>query len=183
MDEYIGMIKLFAGNFAPQDWAYCNGQLMSIQQYTPLYALLGTTYGGDGTTTFALPDLRGRTPVCFGQAPGMSYYAPAARGGVETVTLTQLQLPTHSHALNAATANGNAALPNTGLLATSTGESSGGDTFTGNLYQTQTGTPTLTGTNPNNIGFAGNNQPHDNRPPFMALNYIICLSGLYPQQP
>ncbi len=181
MDEYIGMIKLFAGNFAPLDWAYCNGQLVSIQQYSALYSLLGTTYGGNGTTTFGLPDLRGRTPICFGQGTGTSNYPQGTTGGVETVTLTALQLPAHTHALSAATADGNAALPDTGLLAASTGTGAGGDSFTGNLYQT--GTPTLTNASPNTIGYAGGNQPHDNRPPFMALNYIICLNGPYPSRP
>jgi microcystin-dependent protein len=181
MDEYIGMIKLFAGNFAPQDWAYCNGQIMSIQQFSALYSLLGTAYGGNGTTTFALPDLRGRTPICFGQGAGTSNYPQGATGGVETVTLQGQQLPAHNHALSAAATDGNAALPNTGLLANSTGSNTSGDSITGNIYQT--GTPTITNASPNSIGLTGGSQPHDNRPPFMALNYIICLNGLYPSRP
>ena len=101
MDEYIGIIKLFAGNFAPRNWALCQGQLLPIAQNQALFSILGTTYGGNGTTNFALPDLRGRTPICFGQGPGLQPYVQGQTGGVETVTLIQTQIPAHTHMLNA----------------------------------------------------------------------------------
>src|SRR6185295_12464655 len=110
-EPFIGMIVMFAGNFAPRNWAFCNGQLLSIAQNTALFSILGTTYGGDGRTTFALPDLRGRVPIHPGQGPGTSNYSLGQQGGVENVTVTQNQLPAHSHGVNAVAQGGNQASP------------------------------------------------------------------------
>src|SRR5215213_5859350 len=110
-DPYIGEIRMFAGNFAPRGWALCNGQLLSISQNTALFSLLGTMYGGNGQTTFALPDLRGRVPLHFGQGPGLSNYVEGEVGGTETVTLTTGEMPSHNHGANGNQAPGNSPSP------------------------------------------------------------------------
>ena len=160
MDPLLGMIVLFAGNFAPRGWAFCNGQLLSIAQNTALFSILGTTYGGDGRTTFALPDLRGRVPLHAGAStgPGLSHRELGERGGSESVALTGAQLPPHQHTLQAAPeANGD---PAGGILAAATDEKRG---------QTVT-------------GVAGGGQPHDNMQPYLGLNYIIALQGIFPSR-
>ncbi|TGE21677.1 phage tail protein [Hymenobacter aquaticus] len=179
MDEYIGMIKLFAGNYAPQNWAICNGNLISIAQNSALYSILGTTYGGNGTSTFALPDLRGR--VAVGAILGQGNYPLGLIGGVETVTLTTQQMPGHTHQLVGNTATGNVASPAGAMLGAATGSISTGDEVTVNPYTTTTpGTPTPM--SPSAIAPVGGSQAHENRPPFLALNYIICVNGLYPSR-
>ncbi len=180
MDEYLGMIKLFAGNFAPKNWAFCNGQLLPVAQNQALFSLLGVNYGGNGTTTFALPDLRGRTPVCYGQSQGGQNYPLGQVGGLEAVTLLTLNMPSHNHTLNASTTTGNAVPATDGLLAVSSGSSGGGDSFSGITYLNAEGNAPM---NVASVSVGGNSQSHDNRPPFMALNYIICLNGLYPSRP
>jgi microcystin-dependent protein len=156
MDPIIGTIILFAGDFPPRGWAFCNGQVLSIQSNTALFSILGTTYGGDGQRTFALPDLRSRVPVGVGQGPGLSSYAPGQTGGVEAVTLLNTHLPAHNHTLQAAPANASAGpsvvtAPAGGAQAVITQH-------------------------------AGSNQPHENRQPFLALNYIIATEGVYPSR-
>ncbi|MEZ0487893.1 phage tail protein [Fibrella aquatica] len=173
MDEYLGTIKAFGFGFAPRGWAMCQGQLLSIAQNSALFALLGTTYGGDGQTTFGLPDLRGRTLVGLGQGPGLSNYSQGQLGGTESVTLTANQLPAHTHplALNAFQEAGNVASPTGASPATS-----------GSLdpeYRTQ-GTPTTMAAQ--QTGQAGGSQPHENRQPYLAINYCICLDGLFPSR-
>src|SRR3954470_22596670 len=111
MDPFIGQIILFAGNFAPKGWAFCSGQLLSIAQNSALFSLLGTTYGGNGQTTFALPDLRSRVPIHAGQGPGLTNYVQGEQTGVENVTLTTPQLPAHTHAVNGVASGGNQASP------------------------------------------------------------------------
>jgi microcystin-dependent protein len=181
MDEYMAIIKLFAGNFAPQGWHYCDGSLLSIAQYSALYSLLGTTYGGDGQTTFALPDLRGRAAVGAGAGPGLQNYTQGQTGGVENVTLTANQLAAHNHTLMASTTAANADSPSGAVLAQATATTGGGDAATMSTY--------LTGAAPNtpmantSIGASGGNQPHENRPPYLALGYIICVEGVYPSRP
>ncbi len=157
MDPIIGTIILFAGNFVPKGWAACNGQLLAIQQNAALFSILGTTYGGNGTTTFALPDLRGRVPVGAGQGPGLSNYAPGQAGGVEAVTLLQAQIPGHAHMLQAAPANASAG------PSVVTAPAGGAQTVI-----TQQ---------------AGQSMPHENRQPFLALQYIIATLGEYPMLP
>jgi len=172
-EPYIGEIRMFAGNFAPLGWEFCHGQIMPIAEYDTLFMLIGTTYGGDGQNTFALPDLRGRVPVHSGGSagPGLTQRVLGEHGGVETVTLTQNQLPMHTHAVVAST-----------------------DT-TASTYDATTGVPgTVAATNvygpvgtpgpmtANSIGPAGGNQPHANMAPYLSLNFIISMFGIYPQQ-
>ena len=167
---FIGEIVLFAGNFAPRNWAFCNGQLLSIAQNTALFSILGTTYGGNGTTTFALPDLRSRVPIHAGQGPGLSNYALGQMGGVENVTLTQSQLPAHNHTVNAVASGGNQASPAGNLP---TVESTG----TSLDYSNSAANTTM---NPATIGNTGGNQPVSIVQPYTTLNYIIALAGIFP---
>jgi microcystin-dependent protein len=168
MDPYLGEIRIFGGNFAPLGWAFCAGQMLPIAQYDALFSLLGTTYGGDGQTTFGLPDLRGRAPIHAGQGPGLTNRTPGEMSGSETITLTQSQLPAHTHALLASPDPGTSTGPTDGVwAASSTGDK-------------QYAPAPDTGMNPATISATGGNQPHENRHPFLAANFIICLEGIYP---
>jgi microcystin-dependent protein len=167
-DPFLGEIRLFPYTFAPRGWAFCNGQVMSIAQNTALFALIGTTYGGDGRTTFALPDLRGRVAVSSGQADGLSAYETGQVGGVESVTLTEDEMPTHRHRVSVNNASSDSGKPNNRFL----GRVSGGTAYAG----TSNG-KTL---NPGAIAGSGGGQPHENRPPHLALNYCIALEGIFP---
>lgn len=170
-DGFLGEIDLVAFNFAPQGWAMCQGQILSISQNTALFSLLGTTYGGNGTTNFALPDLRGRRIISSGQGAGLSNYSLGETGGEETVTLTVAQMPSHTHQVNANTAVGTALTPAGNAWASQTSTS---------LYSNS---PTATASlAPQAIGFSGGSQPHDNMPPYLVLNYIIALQGIYPSR-
>ena len=173
---YLGEIRLFAGNFAPRSNAYCAGQLLSIQQNAALFSLLGTFYGGNGTSNFALPDLRGRLPISQGQGPGLSDYTIGEQTGSESVTITQQTMPTHTHPLHvtnfaAKTPTPGANLP-TVLAAPLTG-----------LYvkdANKTGSPVTL--NPQTVGFFGGSQPHENRMPTLAISIIIALQGIFPSR-
>ena len=167
---FIGQIMIGGFNFPPQGWAFCNGQLMPISQNTALFSLLGTTFGGNGTTTFALPDLRGRIPVHNGQGTGLSNYNLGDTAGVETVTLTPDQLPAHTHAAQATTAIGNTA----GRSGTVWAKPAGND----NIYSSAAPSQVLSG---NAVGPVGG-QPHENRQPLLALNYCIALFGIFPSR-
>jgi len=168
---FLGEIYLFAGNFAPQGWAFCDGQLMSIVQNAALFALLGTTYGGNGTSTFALPDLRGRVPVHLGQSPvSGNFYIPGAVGGAETVTLQTSQLPSHSHAANA-NGGGNVVSPANAFWST--------DPFGNTAAYNDPSNSVMRG---DAIGAPGAAQPHDNLQPFLGINFIISLAGIFPSQ-
>jgi microcystin-dependent protein len=169
-DPFIAEIRLFAGNFAPRGWAFCNGQILSIAQNTALFALLGTTYGGNGQTTFALPDLRGRVPISPGQGPGLSSYFLGQTGGQETVTLNTQQMPSHSHGAAASGEGGTAATPNGGVWAGSTARDS--------IYAATANTTM----SPAAIAATGGGQPHPNMPPYQAINYIIALEGIFPSR-
>jgi microcystin-dependent protein len=179
MEGYIAQILLFAGTFAPRNWAYCDGSLVNIASNTALFSLLGTTYGGNGTTNFALPDLRSRVAVGAGQGPGLSNYALGQRGGTETVTLTQNQMPAHIHPATAAVSVGvsNASAstddPDGGLLTTTGSAFYAGGTTAGNLGGVSS---SLT------IGNAGGNQPFSIEQPYLALNYVICIYGIFPSR-
>ena len=178
MDPTLAEIRLFAGNFAPLSWAYCNGALLSIAENTALFSLLGTTFGGDGQVTFALPDLRGRVAVGTFQGNGLSNWDLGQVQGVEQVTLLQTQIPAHIHGVMAAakaganTAAGNSATPGNNYAA-----NSGSD-----LYA-ETSDVTL---GSNNFSFAlqpaGGTQPHNNMMPYLALNFIIAVEGIYPSR-
>ncbi len=161
---YIGEIRLFAGNFAPAGWMFCEGQLLPISEYDTLFNLIGTTYGGDGQSTFALPDLRGRVPVHMGNG-----FILSQMGGEESVTLTTNQLPAHSHMPQANTGSGTQASPAGNVWANST-----------NLpYSASAPTAAM---DPSAIGMDGGSQPHDNMVPYVCIDFIISLFGIYPTQ-
>lgn len=164
----IGTILLFGFNYAPRGWALCNGQLLPIAQNQALFSLLGTMHGGNGQTTFGLPDLRGRVPMGFGQGPGLSNYAIGETGGSETVTLTQAQLPAHTHTVNAA-ADATSKAPTGNLPATTGGGASYGPTVAGTMAAAM-------------VQPAGSNLPHGNRQPYLVGNWCIALEGIYPSQ-
>jgi len=173
MEQYIGQIMMFGGNFAPRNWALCNGQLLEISSYTALFSILGTTYGGDGRRTFALPDLRGRVPVHAGTGNGLPTVRLGQVGGAPTNTLTEAQLPAHTHP---GVINAVSPLPR--------GASAGPDPS--NVYNAQGG---VYATGPANakmaadsvsIGQAGQGQAVNNMQPFQAINYIIALEGIFP---
>jgi microcystin-dependent protein len=171
---YVGQIVAVAFNFAPENWALCNGQLIPITEYSTLYNLIGTTYGGDGQTTFGLPDLRGRAPVHMGQGTGLSSYVIGQFGGQEAVTLTAAQNASHTHAVNASSQAGTTSTPSNAVsLATASAAPL--------PVYAPPGT-TVVSMAPAAIGSSGSGQPHDNRQPYLAINYIIALYGEYPSQ-
>jgi microcystin-dependent protein len=172
---FIGEIRLFGGNFAPVNWALCNGQLLPISSYSALFSLIGTTYGGNGVTNFALPDLRGRVPVGEGQGPGLSLRVIGEMAGVESVTLLSTNLPAHSHPLLATTVSADLANPNGALPA---------DVGTAHFYVADTGSPapTFGAMKAQSVAPAGGGQPHDNLAPFQCLTFIICLNGIFPSR-
>ena len=169
-DPYVAEIRMFAGNFAPRGWALCNGQILPISQFTALFSLLGTTYGGDGRSTFALPDLQGRTPMHAGSGPGLSPHFLGEQAGVDSVTLLSSEMPSHSHALLGTNARAGVGSPDGNTLNRSVGE---------NAYQT-TSTGSLVTMAPTMVGPVGGNQPHNNMQPYLALTFIIALQGIYP---
>lgn len=171
MDPFIGEVILFAGNFAPRGWAFCDGQLLPINQYSALFSILGTTYGGDGRTTFALPDLRGRVPIHEGHGPGLSDYRLGAKGGQEHVTLTLNQMPSHNHHVNAVSSAGNDANPQNNFPANTVGFDREYSAANPDIQM-----------NGNMISNTGGGQSHENRQPFLALNYIIALQGVFPSR-
>ena len=179
MDEYIGIVKLFAGNFAPRGWAMCNGQLMSIAQNTALFSILGTTYGGDGQTTFALPNLQGAVAIGQGNSSKGSYVLGEI-GGTPNVTLTIAQMPAHTHAATLAFSSANSTTPkpaSTSVAATP-GYTSGRDYVSTLGYNDAT--PDIRMTNSVTNAPTGQSTPVSVMQPYLALNYIICLEGLFP---
>lgn len=164
---YIGEIRVFGGNFAPLGWAFCDGRLLAIAENEVLFTLIGTTYGGDGINTFALPDLRSRVPLHVGQGNGLSPRTLGEMGGTEAVTLQTAQLAKHNHIARADGSGGTQAGPQNATWATS-----GLNQFSSNLPNTTM--------NPAAIGNSGGNQPHENMLPFLALNFIIALEGIFP---
>jgi len=173
MDPFIGQIILFAGNYAPQGWAFCNGQLLPIASYTALFSILGTTYGGNGVNNFALPDLRGRAPIHFGQGLGLSPYALGETGGVETVTLNAIQMPAHTHSVAPAASSqkGNQGNPVGNVPAVLSAQGRNEEMYANAPNGSMA---------PVNTSSAGNGQPHENRQPYLAMNYIIALNGVFP---
>lgn len=163
MEPYVGEIRMFAGNFAPQGWALCNGQIMSIAENDMLFSLLGTTYGGDGQTTFGLPDLRGRAPLHTSPT-----YPLGATGGTETVTLTANQMPAHTHIPNATVSTAELTNPANSLWAKGT-------------YACYAVAAPDVAMSPNSVAPVGGSQPHDNMMPSLTISYIISLYGVYPQ--
>lgn len=171
MDPFIGEVKLFAGNFAPRGWAFCDGQLLPISQNTALFSILGTIYGGDGRTTFALPDLRGRVAIGPRHGAGLSDYREGQKGGMEHVTLTVSQMPSHNHSLRADMNAGNTNSPTNHILAN-----------TAAFDNEYSNASPNTDMNSNAIGNNGGNQSHENRQPFLAINYIIAMQGIFPSR-
>lgn len=170
-DPFVAEIRIFGFPFAPTGWAFCDGQLLAISQNTALFSLLGTTYGGDGKTTFALPDLKGNVAMQPGQSPGGSSYDLGQVGGAESVTLLESEMPGHPHTLRADIFDpGDVAVPSqNSSFAVSAG---------GTFYQTSAGT-TL---DPNDLTPQGGGQPHNNMQPYLAVNYCIALQGIFPSR-
>lgn len=178
-NPFLGEIRMFGGNFQPLGWAFCNGQLLAISQNDALFALLGTTYGGDGVTTFGVPDLRGRIPVHAGQGPGLSNRNLGEFAGTEEVVLTTPNLPVHSHGLATTAQAGTTNIPGTGVILADQGPA--GSTQTP-VYIPASPPPTPVGMHPNSTGLSGTNAPHDNMQPYLAVNYIIALQGVFPSR-
>lgn len=164
---YVGEIRMFGGSFAPVGWAFCSGQLIPISENDTLFNLIGTTYGGDGQSTFALPDLQGRLPMHMGTAATGTTYIIGEKSGVETVTLTTNQIPLHNHAPMALSGSGNQATPQNGIWAGAA------------TSRYSTSAPNLA-MNPSLIANDGGNQPHDNLMPYLTISFIISLFGIYP---
>ena len=168
---FVAEIRIFPYNFAPTGWAFCNGQLMPISQNTALFALLGTTYGGDGKSTFALPNLQGSAAMHPGQGPGLSLRDLGEMGGTEAVTLLASEIPVHTHALRANTAFGDTPTPSPNASLARPGT-----IFT---YQ-QNSSANLAGMAPEALAPAGGSQPHNNMQPYLTLNFCIALQGVFP---
>lgn len=179
MDQYIGEIRMFGGNFAPLGWAFCGGQLLDISQYQALYTLIGTTYGGDGVNKFGLPDLKGRVPIHQGLSGGTNYVL-GQTGGAEIVALNTNNIPTHTHAVTKSTGyvqasrSGNSTSPEGKFMAI--------DPTTkrfGNIKGNETTNTMYTSA----LNVTGGNLPHNNMMPSVALNFIIALEGIFPSRP
>jgi microcystin-dependent protein len=177
MDTYLGEIKMFGGNFAPRGFALCNGQLLSISQNTALFSLLGTTYGGDGIQTFGVPDLRGRAPIHWGNGAGLTPRVIGEVSGSEDVTLLQSEMPAHNHLINASSAVATQVLPTAFILAQSVDSAAGGTPA--NFIEASSANATMA---PNALSMAGSSLPHDNMQPYLAISFIIALSGVYPSR-
>jgi microcystin-dependent protein len=168
--QYIGEIRMFGGNFAPAGWAFCDGRLLSIAEHDALFALIGTTYGGDGQSTFGLPDLRGRLPIHQGTGPGGESHVMGQSGGSETVTLTISQLPSHGHSMAGVATAGNQSSPQGHLPANTLGIAPYiNDPPDGNMSAQA-------------IHSSGGGQPHENMQPFLPISFIIALFGVFPSQ-
>lgn len=167
-DPFVAEIRIFPFNFSPKGWASCDGQLLPISSNTALFSLLGTTYGGDGESTFALPNLNGRTPIHPGQGPGLSLRDLGETGGSETVTLLESEIPAHSHSLRAVDQTGDTPVPTSGAIAQSSIRSADfAATSTGLMAETALVT-------------SGGDQPHNNMPPYLVFKFCIALQGVFP---
>lgn len=176
---FVGQIMMTGFNFAPKFWAQCNGQLLPINQNQALFSLLGTQYGGNGSTNFALPDLRGRAPVGYASSLDQGWQPPSVQigqaAGVENVTLLGINMPAHTHSVNASTTGGNNRIPSTRVYATSTNTAAAI-----NLYGASTGP--LAVLDPATVALAGGNQPHPNMQPYNTINFCVALSGIFPSR-
>jgi microcystin-dependent protein len=175
---FVAEIRIFPFNFAPKGWAFCDGQILPISQNTALFSLLGTTYGGDGKSNFALPNLQGRAPMFNGQGPGLSFYDLGEESGSDAVTLLQTEIPSHPHTLNATTASGTTSDPNGNMF------SDGNWSVQGNTGKVQYYSTTAPNTHmsPSSTSFTGGSVPHNNLMPYLTLNFCIALQGVFPQR-
>ena len=172
-DPFVAEIRMFGGNFAPRGWAMCNGQLLPISQNTALFSLLGTTYGGDGKSTFALPDLQGACPIAPGQGPGLSDRVLGEQGGSQFVTLLQSEIPAHTHAINAyADDPADIGIPSPDVII--------GATAGLNLYSSTANNTTM---NLQALSVYGGSLPHNNMPPYLTVTFLIALQGVFPARP
>lgn len=175
-EPFLGEVRMFGGNFAPTGWALCNGQLLPISQNTALFSILGTYFGGDGQTTFALPDLRSRVPIHQGQGLGLSPYTQGQQAGSEQITLLQNQMPAHTHIVSASGTTANASTAAGNFLATAAparGQSSAADIYGPSASATMS---------PAMVAPAGNSLPHANIQPSLCVTFIIALQGIYPSR-
>ncbi len=170
---FLGQIMPWAGNYAPEGWALCHGQLLAINQNQALFSLLGTNYGGDGITSFGLPDLRGRVPIHFGQSPTGTQYPLGMKGGAEQVMLTQEEMPAHSHAFACNSGDGDQVSPENNVVSQGGAQGKQSSQFTTSQNSTMA---------QNMLSTVGNNSAHNNMPPFLVINYCIALTGLYPSR-
>ena len=168
-EPFVGEIRMFAGNFAPRGWALCDGQLLAVSSNDALFSLFGTIYGGDGRTTFGLPDLRGRVPVHSGSGPGLSPRSIGQKSGSESVTLTSTQLPTHTHSLQGSTDPATTPDPSGNVFARTSGDVYGSDFSASDM-------------NGAAVSNRGGNQSHTNLMPFQVVNFIVALVGVYPSR-
>jgi len=176
-DQFLGEIRMVGFNFAPSGWALCNGQLLSISQYAALFSLLGTQFGGNGTSTFALPNLQSRAPIHQGQGVGLSLYSMGEETGVETVNLLYNEMAQHNHTLGVSTAHGTSPNPTNSILGL-TASGTGRVPPPGNLdFVAAPGNVTMS---PATIGNAGGNMPHTNVQPYLTINFVIALTGIFP---
>lgn len=173
-DQFVAEIRIFGFNFAPTGWAECNGQIMPISQNTALFSLLGTNYGGNGTSNFGLPNLQGNIPMGAGNGAGLTPYVQGETGGVSVVTLDTTQIPSHSHTPQCSTGVADQTSP-AGNAPGSPPAQRGQ-----NFYATSLGTPPNPQFNPIVLSVAGGNQPHNNMPPYLAVNFCIALNGIFP---
>ena len=169
-EPFIAEVRIFAGNFAPRGWAFCDGQLLPVSQNTALFSLIGTTYGGDGRSTTALPNMQGRAPMHPSRGPGLTARRLGQKGGTETITLSEAQMTNHTHALRAAVSRGSSSQPEGNAFNRSVGDTA---------YHTATN---LTGMSAAMAPNSGGSQAHNNVQPFLTLNFIIALVGLYPSR-
>ena len=169
-EPFVAEIRIFAGDFSPRGWAFCNGQLLPISQNTALFSLIGTTYGGDGRTTTALPNMQGRAPMHPGTGPGLTSRRLGQRGGAESATLTEAQIPSHTHNWNGIANPANDDDPMDKSIARPTGLGA---------YTTEAPDISL---HEDALALSGESQPHNNMQPYLAINYIIALVGLYPSR-
>jgi microcystin-dependent protein len=182
MEEMMGVIKAFSGNFAPVNFMFCDGRLLSIAQNSALFSILGTTYGGDGVSTFALPNLNGRYPLGVGSNASRNYVLGEQSGTPQT-TIMSMNLPTIVSQLKVAKANATTASPSATSSIAVTGTQSGRDFTAVPSYVDNAAPATMTPLNPQSVMFIGQNQPINNMPPYLGLNYIICVQGIFPTRP
>ena len=168
MDPFVAEIRIFPFNFAPKGWAFCDGQILPLSQNTALFSLLGTTYGGDGKSNFALPNLQGSAPMHPGQGPGLSLHDLGETGGAETVSLLESEIPAHNHSFVTSQGDGSDTSPTTELVASGIGISAFAPPGA------------IVAMSPNMVAPAGGDQPHNNMQPYLTLNFCIALQGVYP---